>query len=194
MWTWCSVEFPSRPIKNVETEKCKGILTKQKVDVSIYIAILLFWPLQCSLARKAIMKNITVYIHTYTFSYTHISNCYFYLPVKVFPHAWKMFNYFRVSIYRWYVGIVYGDRTHLYHRYFIKKKEKKKICPNENARPSHIYILNGLLWPLFHLQNDEKFNAIFKFNGKRNGLIKYTKSDLYIFLTVVRRPKEGRFR
>lgn len=34
---------------------------------------------------------------SYTFSYTHISNGYFYLSVKLFPHAWKMFNYFCVS-------------------------------------------------------------------------------------------------
>lgn len=75
---------------------------------------------------------------TCTFSYTHISNGYFYLSVKVFPHAWKMFNYFCVS----YRG------TEARHIYITDISFKK--CVQTRTRPSYIYTLAGP--PLFHLQ------------------------------------------
>lgn len=108
------------------------------------------------------MKNITT---PHTFSYTHISNGYFYLSVKVFPHAWKMFNYFCVS----YRGMVAATSiSPIFHSENVSKRE-----------PTIIYLYSR--WTAIVQLTQKNFHVIFKFN-EINGIlvIVYTSAKTLI--------------
>lgn len=82
-----SIKRPPLVIGRIEISYKNNNWTSQRFGVR--------WGIYGTYTETNFKKNESITV--YTFSYTHISNGHFYLSVKLFPHAWKMFNYFCVS-------------------------------------------------------------------------------------------------
>lgn len=91
------------------------------------------WEWNTENRKKKIREKIR---SVYTFSYTHISNGYFYLSVKLFPHAWKMFNYFCVPYREEWKAAVWGTRDwrwRMQHLYIADISFGKNVSERSEA-------------------------------------------------------------